>query len=335
MKQWAYIILLSLITVICVCFIALNVRSVRRVSSAAIELEKYSKTIAELEGQMKKAGSERDLANQKVSRLEAEVSSLLGHRKADQKVIENLREMIQQNKPAEVKQDAKEQVVVEQKPQQNVEEAKEEVVKYDTESVMKMLSAGGSLKDAINRIITPEGIGSTLQQHSENPAHWVAAASLAQAPEAALEYLEQAADLVPGSSMALTSLVEAHITQDRIDETTMAHIDQMKKIDPTNALADCYAAYCQFKNGDNENAFQSLSQASRKDRFADDSIDLLMSRNDFFLNEGCSGSVALGLSAFDLPLSHMGMLREIGEYSMRQGGKFFFAGPDAEDLESC
>ncbi|OHB61185.1 MAG: hypothetical protein A2168_08615 [Planctomycetes bacterium RBG_13_50_24] len=333
MKQWAYIILLSLITVICVCFIALNVRSVRRVSSAAIELEKYSKTIAELEGQMKKAGSERDLANQKVSRLEAEVSSLLGHRKADQKVIENLREMIQQNKPAEVKQDAKEQVVVEQKPQQNVEEAKEEVVKYDTESVMKMLSAGGSLKDAINRIITPEGIGSTLQQHSENPAHWVAAASLAQAPEAALEYLEQAAELYPGSSMALTSLVEAHITQDRIDESTMAYIDQMKKIDPTNALADCYAAYCQFKNGDNENAFQSLSQASRKDRFADDSIDLLMSRNDFFLNEGCSGSVALGLSAFDLPLSHMGMLREIGEYSMRQADTFYLAGQYEDALQ--
>jgi len=326
MKQWAYFILLSLITVICVCFIVLNIRSVRKVSSAAIELEQYKKAIADLEGQSKKASSERDLANQQVSRLEAEFSSLIEQRKADQRVIENLREMMQQNKPADVKQEAKEQVIVEQKPQQDAEEAKEKIVKYDVESVMKMLSAGGSLKDAIGRIISSKGVDSTLQQHSGNPAHWVAAASLAKDPEAALEYLEQAADLFPDSSMALTSLVEAHITAERIDESTMAYIDQMKKIDPTNALADCYAAYCQFNNGDIEGALQSLSQASIKDRFADDSIDLLMSRNDYFLSEGCSGSVALGLSAFDLPLSHMGMLREIGEYSMSQAEVLYAAG---------
>jgi len=339
MKQWAYFILISLITVICVCFIALNVKSVRRVSSAAIQMEQYKKTIADLEGQNKKAGSERDLANQKVSRLEAEVSSLIELRKADQRAIENLREMMQQNKPADVKQEAKEQVVVEQKPQQNAEEAgnvdavREPPVQYDVESVMKMLSTGESLKDAISRIISSKGVDSTLQQHSDNPAHWVAAASLAKDPEAGLEYLEQAADLFPDSSMALTSLVEAHITVERIDESTMAYIDQMKKIDPTNAIADCYAAYCQFNNGDIEGALQSLSQASIKDRFADDSIDLLMSRNDYFLSEGCSDSVALGLSAFDLPLSHMGMLREIGEYSMVQADTLYGTGQYEDALQ--
>ena len=332
MKQWAYIILISLITVICVCFIALNMRSVSKVTSAAIELEQYKKTLADLEGQNKKAGSERDIANQKVSRLEVEVSSLLEQRKADQRVIENLREMMQQNKPTEVIQDTKEQVVVEQ-IQEDVKNAEEEIVKYDADMVREVMSSGGSLKDAIGRIITSEGIDSTLQQHSENPTHWVAAASLAQDPEAALEYLEQAAELFPDSSMALTSLVEAHITQDRVDESTMAYIDQMKKIDPTNALADCYAAYCQFNNGDIEGALQSLSQASIKDRFADDSIALLMSRNDYFFSEGCSGSVALGLSAFDLPLSHMGMLREIGEYSMSQADTLYAAGQYEDALQ--
>ena len=333
MKQWAYFILLSLITVIRICFITLNIRSVRRVSSATIELEQYRNTIADLEGQIKKASSERDLANKQVSRLEAEVSALLEQQKTDRRVIENLREMMQLNKSAELKQDAKEQVVAEQKPQQNAEEAKEETVKYDVESVMKMLSAGGSLKDAIGRIISSGGVDSTLQKHSENPAHWVAAASLAQDPEDALGYLEQAADLFPDSSMALTSLVEAYFAQERIDESTMAYIDQMKNIDPTNALADCYAAYCQFNNGDIEGALQSLSQASIKDRFADDSIDLLMSRNDYFLSEGCSDSVALGLSAFDLPLSHMSMLREIGEYSMVQADTFYGTGQYEDALQ--
>ena len=333
MKQWAYIILISLITVICVCFIALNMSSVSKVTSAKIKLEQYKKEIADLEGQIKKAGSERDLANQKVSRLEADVSSLRELRKADQRVIENLREMMQQNKPAEVKQDVKKQAVIEQssgllteKQQESVEDDKEEIVKYDADMVREMMSSGGSLEDAIGRIITSEGIDSTLQEHNENPAYWVAAASLAQDPDAALAYLEEAAELYPDSSMALTSLVEAHIAQDRIDESTMAYIDQMKKIDPTNALADCYAAYCQFNNGDIEGALQSLSQASIKDRFADDSIDLLMARNDYFLSEGSSNSVALGLSAFDLPLSHMGMLKEIGKYSMAQAEVLYAAG---------
>ena len=333
MKQWAYIILISLITVICVCFIALNMSSVSKVTSAKIKLEQYKKEIADLEGQIKKAGSERDLANQKVSRLEADVSSLRELRKADQRVIENLREMMQQNKPAEVKQDAKKQAVIEQssgllteKQQESVEDDKEEIVKYDADMVREMMSSGGSLEDAIGRIITSEGIDSTLQEHNENPAYWVAAASLAQDPDAALAYLEEAVGLYPDSSMALTSLVEAHFALDRIDESTMAHIEQMKKIDPTNAIADCYAAYCQFNNGDIEGALQSLSQASIKDRFADDSIDLLMARNDYFLSEGSSNSVALGLSAFDLPLSHMGMLREIGEHSMAQAEVLYAAG---------
>jgi hypothetical protein len=308
-------------------------RSVGRISSATIELERYKKAITELEGQIKKANSERDLASQKVSQLEHEVSvlrkesqGLLERQKADQKVIENLREMMQQNKPAEVIQNVKEQVVVDKGQQQDVKDAEGGSVKYDAESVMKMISSGGSLKDAISRIITSEGIDSTLQQHNENPAHWVAAASLARDPEAELEYLEQAAGQYPGSSMAISSLINAQIAHKQLDESTMAYIDQMKKVDPTNALADCYAAYCQFNGGDIEAAIKSLSQASMKDRFADDSIDLLMARNDYFLNEGCSSSISLGLSAFDLPFSHMGMLRDIGDYAMQQADALYAAG---------
>jgi hypothetical protein len=58
-----------------------------------------------------------------------------------------------------------------------------------------------------------------------------------------------------------------------------------------------------------------------------------MARNDYFLNEGCSDSVALGLSAFDLPLSHMGMLREIGEYSMTQAEVLYAAGQHEDALQ--
>jgi len=325
MKQWAYIILISVITVICVCFIVLNMRSVNKLTSAAIELEQYKKKLADLE----KTGAERDLANQKANRLEAEISSLLEQRKTDLQTIENLRKSLQQKnveairEPPIPKQDPKEQAVAEQIPEQQSIEDEKEKPKYDAEIVMEMLSSGGNLQDAIRRIITSEGIDSTLQQHGEDPAHWVAAASLARDPEAALVYHEQAAALYPDSSMALSSLINAQIAHDRVDESTIAYIDQMKKIDPTNALADCYAAYVQFSNGDIEAALQSLSQASVKDRFADESIDLLMARNDYFLNEGCTESVALGLSAFDLPLSHMGMLRGLSEYAMVQADTLY------------
>jgi tetratricopeptide (TPR) repeat protein len=331
MKQWAYFIFISVITVICVCFIVLNMRSVRKVASVTIELEQCKKELADLKGRIKKTDSERELANRNINRLEAEVSSLLEQRKTNLKTIENLTETLRQkeaeavHEPPVPKQDTTEQTVVEQIPgQQSVEDDKErKPVKYDAEMVMKILSSGGNLQDAIRRIITSEGIDSTLQRHSEDPAHWVAAASLAQDPEAALVYQEQAAALYPDSSMAISSLINAQIAHDKIDESTMAYIDQMKKIDPTNALADCYAAYVQFNNGDVEAALQSLSQASVKDRFADESIDLLMARNDYFLDEGCTDSVALGLSAFDLPLSQMGMLRQLNEYVMVQADTLY------------
>jgi len=329
MKQWAYFVFISVLTVICFYFIVLNMRSVSKVASAKIEMERYKEVIADLEGQIKKASSERDLANRKVSRLEADVSSLLEQQKANLQAIENLRKSLQQQTISEVKQDAAEQPVVEQVPIRNSAEdakGKEKVVKYDAETLMKMLSSGGNVQDAIRRIITSEGIDSTLHQHGEDPAHWVAAASLSGEPEAELEYLEQAVALYPDSSMALSSLISAQIARDQIDESTLAYIEQMRKIDPTNALADCYAAYYHFSNGDVEAAFQSLSQASLKDRFADKSIDLLMARYDYFLNEGCTDSVSLGLSAFDLPLSHIGMLRQIGDYATQQVDVLLAAG---------
>jgi tetratricopeptide (TPR) repeat protein len=298
-------------------------RSVRRVTSVTIEL-------ADLEEQIRKANLERDLANQKVRRLEAEISTLLEQRKAELRDIENLRESLKQKKITEVKQQTKEQMAVEQplvllpkEQQQNAEDVEEKVVKYDADMLREMITSSGGLEGAIRQIVTSEGIDSTLQQHDGNSAHWVAAASLAREPEAKLVYLEEAAALYPDSSMAISSLINAQIAYDHIDESTIAYIDQMKKIDPTNALADCYAAYVQFNNGDIEAALQSLSQASVKDRFADESIDLLMARNDYFLNEGCTESVALGLSAFDLPLSHMGMLRELSEYAMVQADTLY------------
>jgi len=143
-------------------------------------------------------------------------------------------------------------------------------------------------------------------------------ASLTADPETALDYLREAAQLYPDSPAVLSALISAQIAAGQIDESTLAYVDQLQSADPTNALGDCYAAYCPFEDGHIEAALQSLSQASTKGRFADDRIGMLMSRYDYFLSEGASDSLALGLSAFTLPLEHLGMIRRTEQQAIEQ-----------------
>ncbi|MGD8501785.1 MAG: hypothetical protein PVJ86_14125, partial [Phycisphaerales bacterium] len=285
MKKWVYFAVLLLGAVVCVCLIALNVGTAAKSSSTALELERSRKAIAGLEEQLRSAESQRNSANQKVEGLERKVSALVEQQKADRLVIEDLWNMLLRNRRTEGRGVPVEQEAVKPDQEQSVQhDTEEEVVKYDAEAVRKMISTGGGLEGAIRQVVTSEGIDSTLQAHSEEPAYWAAAASLAQDKEAALKYLEEAVSMHPESAIALSSLVEANIAQGQIDESILAHIDELKRIDPANALADCYAAYCQFNNGDIEGALQSLSQAGAKDRFADDRMDLLMARYDYFLD---------------------------------------------------
>ncbi|MHC4557055.1 MAG: hypothetical protein ACYTFW_08315 [Planctomycetota bacterium] len=333
MKQWVYFAVISFAAFLCVCLVVLNVETASKTSSAALELERYNRTMADLKEQIQKAESERDSANQKVLELHRKISSLTNQQNEDRLIIENLRKLLLHNISSEAQRDSKEQKTVKDVQEGEAEYEEEEFVKYDADAVKKMIVTGGDLKETINKIVTSEGIESTLQDHNDQPAYWVAAASLSKDAEAAIAYLEEAAGLHPDSPIAVSSLVESQIAQGQIDESILVHIDELKKIDPTNALGDCYAAYCQFNNGDIEGALQSLSQAGTKARFADNRIDLLMARYDYFLNEGCSETVAIGLSAFDLPFSHMGMLRDIGGYSMEQAHTLSSAGQYEDALQ--
>ncbi|MHC4426392.1 MAG: tetratricopeptide repeat protein [Planctomycetota bacterium] len=334
MKKWVYFAVLLLGATVCVCLIALNVGTAAKSSSAARELERSRKAMADLEEQVREARSQRNSANQKVEELEREVSALIEQQKADRLVIEDLWNMLLRNRRTEGKGIPAEQEAVKPDQEQGVQhDTEEDAVKYDAEAVRKMISAGGGLEGAIRQIVTSEGIDSTLQAHNEEPAYWAAAASLAQDKEAALKYLEEAVSMHPDSAIALSSLVEANIAQGQTDESVLVYIDELKRIDPANALADAYAAYCQFNNGDIAGALQSLAQAGAKDRFADDTMDLMMARYDYFLDGGASDSMAIGLSAFGLPLSHMGMLREIGEHSMEQARSLSAAGQHDDSLQ--
>ena len=60
---------------------------------------------------------------------------------------------------------------------------------------------------------------------------------------------------------------------------------------------------------------------------------MLMARYDCLLDEGASDTVALGLSAFTLPLEHLGMVRQTGQQSIEQVQALSAAGRIEEALK--
>ncbi len=59
----------------------------------------------------------------------------------------------------------------------------------------------------------------------------------------------------------------------------------------------------------------------------------MMARYDYFLDGGASDSMAIGLSAFDLPLSHMGIMRSMGNSAMEQVSALSAAGQYDQALQ--
>jgi hypothetical protein len=85
--------------------------------------------------------------------------------------------------------------------------------------------------------------------------------------------------------------------------------------------------------GDIAGALQSLAQAGAKGRFSDDRIAMLMARRDYFLDEGLTDATSLGLSAFTLPLEHLGMIRQLGNQSIEQARSLAAAGRTDDALK--
>jgi len=304
MKERLWLAAILVVAVACCALVILNAGTMKRLSLATTELERRNKTMADVREQLREAESERDSANQKTRELQQELASLLKQRKEDGLVIEALWRGLKPDVRATGKS-----------------------VRYDGEAIRKLLmSSEGNLEAIIGQIVTAEGIAATLEEHKEDPIYWVAAASLMQDKDAALKYLEEAARLHPESAVVLSSLVEALIAKGQFDETTMAHIAQLKQVDPANSLPDYYDARCRFQTGDIQGALQSLAEASLKDRFDDNRMDLLMAGYNYLLNEGCSDPIAKGLAAFTLPLNHMAILRGAGQGAMEQARASIAAG---------
>jgi len=336
MKKAAYIVAIVVAATVCVLVVALKTIGNRKTQAAVVERERLEQTVADLEQRIRQAGSQKDSAAQKISQLQEQVVALTQKRDEDRQVIQDLWTIL----VAETRRQRKENTGAD-KGAQGVKDggeiagrAQRTGVKYDVKAVKEMLaSSGGNLDAAVHQIVTPKGIERILQEHAEEPAYWAAAASLAPDKEAALEYLKQALQLHPDSASVVAALVGAQIAAGQIDESTLAYVSKVEQLDPTNALGDCYAAYCQFQKGDVLGALRSLAQASAKGRFADDRIGMLMARYDCLLNEGVYDPVALGLSAFTLPLEHLGMIRQIEQQAVEQVRSLSAAGRNDDALK--
>ncbi len=288
----------------CAGLVVLNLGTNNRLSRARGDLRRCRKTISDLTARVGVAESERDSASQKTRELRDELSTLISQRRGDSLVIEQLWHALRLDARATAK-----------------------GIRYDGEAIRELLtSSDGDPEAVVTQIVTAEGIAATLEEHRADPTYWVAAASLVQDADLALKYLEEAARLYPNSAVVLSSLVEALIARGQYDETTMARVEQLKQLDPANSLPDYYEASCRFQSGDIQGALQSFNQASLKDRFADNTIDLLMARYDYLLNEGCSDAVAKGLSGFTLPLRHIAIVRGAGRAAMEQAEAYTSAG---------
>ena len=335
MGKGIYVVVIGLVLAVCVLtgMIVFGDRNPELISAAPDGSERIEQT---LRAQIQQIESQRDRAQKEMRALQGQVSALQNQRNADQQVIQELWGMLTAStrpipRASSVAKEPSEPAAETETP--GTADTDDAPV-YSAESVRDMLSAsGGNLDAALKQIVTSEGIERVLREHRDQPIYWTAAASLAPNRETALAYLEEAARLHPESPEVLTALVQAQMALDIVDETTLAYISELERLDPTNALGDCYAARVQFENGDIQGALQSLSEASAKGRFADDRIEALMSRYDYLLNEGVTDAAALGLSAFTLPLEHLGMMRQIERQSLEQARLLAGAGQYDEALK--
>lgn len=317
MHQKALIASLALGILVCVLALALRLGPGKSPSSVPPD-----QATAPLRERLAQVESERDSARQQVNQLQLELAALAEKGSEDQQLIKDLWAIVTDGPRPQQQQETEDgdvkKAVADGDSRLKRREA-ERNTKHDVNSVQEMLAAsGGDLESAVRQIVTTEGIDRVLEQFGDRAAYWSAAASLVADPESALAYLEEAARLHPNSPAVLSSLVSAKIAAGQIDESTLEYMSRLQNADPTNALGDCYEAYLQFEEGDVAAALQALARASDKGRFADDRISMLMARYDYLLDGGATDSMALGLSAFSLPLEHLGMIQQVRHQAMEQ-----------------
>jgi hypothetical protein len=88
--KWVYFMTLFVGAAVCIWLILLNARIAAQSSSTGRELEQSEKSFSELKEQLRKAESNKNTSNRKVTLLEQEVSTLKEQRASDRQVLQDL-----------------------------------------------------------------------------------------------------------------------------------------------------------------------------------------------------------------------------------------------------
>jgi hypothetical protein len=160
----------------------------------------------------------------------------------------------------------------------------------------------------------------------------VAAALLAQDPELARAYLEEAIEKEPNSPSAWLALLNLQRKAGDPHASVLASIEALKAADPTSVLPWCHAAALKLRDGDLDGVFAELRLAAEKPRVNDYVSKHLAISHDFYRDAGQPESVAKMLAAFGLKVENLAALRELGAQVENESEARLAAGNGASAL---
>jgi hypothetical protein len=180
-------------------------------------------------------------------------------------------------------------------------------VTFDLDSIRNRLISGDFPVD----LVTPESIAATLEAHGRTPGLLIAASWLTTDPEARLALLKEALEVDPTHPGALAAYLGVVARDGVFSDEDLTRLETLEKVDPSNALADIYQAAYQFQQGDTAAGLAAMSEASAKSQLSDYGLSRLPDMEQFYLDVGCSESVAQALSAFQVPIDYMVPLQSV------------------------
>ena len=136
------------------------------------------------------------------------------------------------------------------------------------------------------------------------------------------EYLKLAAELFPNDPRVQYAVV----SRDLFPEARREWIDRLKQSAPDNALASYLSARDYFKAGDRDAALKDLSDAMRKTRFNDYSLEQVLNMEDAQLSAGRTVAEAKVAAGTLLLLPQLAQFKELSQNMQAMEKEYLAAG---------
>ena len=177
-------------------------------------------------------------------------------------------------------------------------------------------------------ILTPDSIEETIEKNGRKPSFLVAAALLSKDAEKAAGYLEEALRKNPRSPAALSASISQLLARGDSSEKTRSLIEAFKSADPSNCLANYYAAAVRFRDGDPAAALTELREAGARIHLQDYVVSNLPASEAFFGDAGATPALSKAMAAISSRMDAMPLLLDLSDSIAREASRLL-AGGDA------